>query len=53
VFQVKDVNVAILETDGTMSVLKKTYQLTALPVNLINNGEIIQNNLRMIGQDEA
>ena len=53
VFQVKDVNVAILETDGTISVLKKTDQLKALPVNLINDGEIIQNNLRMIGQDEA
>ena len=53
VFQIKDVNVAILETDGTISVLKKTDQLKALPVNLINDGEIIQNNLRMIGQDEA
>jgi uncharacterized membrane protein YcaP (DUF421 family) len=53
VFQIKDVNVAIIETDGTISVLKKTDQLKALPVNLINDGEIIQNNLRMIGQDEA
>jgi uncharacterized membrane protein YcaP (DUF421 family) len=53
VFQIKDVNVAIIETDGTISVLKKTDQLKALSVNLINDGEIIQNNLRMIGQDEA
>ena len=53
VFQIKDVNVAILETDGTISVLKKTDQLKALPVNLINDGEVIYNNLRVIGQDEA
>jgi uncharacterized membrane protein YcaP (DUF421 family) len=53
VFQLKDVNVAILETDGTISVLKKTDQLNALPVNLINDGEIIHNNLRIIGQDQA
>ncbi|MGM0523588.1 MAG: YetF domain-containing protein [Bacillota bacterium] len=33
--------------------LKKTDQLKALPVNLINDGEIIHNNLRVINKDDA
>lgn len=53
VFQIKDVNVAILETDGTISVLRKSDPLEALPVNLINDGEIIANNLAVIGKDDV
>ncbi|GEM04957.1 DUF421 domain-containing protein [Halolactibacillus miurensis] len=52
VFQIKDVNVAILETDGTISVLKKSDPIKVLPVNLINDGEIIYNNLRVLGKDD-
>lgn len=53
IFQIKDVNVAILETDGTISVLKRTDSLKELPVNLINDGEIIYDNLTLIEKDES
>ncbi len=65
VFSVRDVYFAILETDGTISVLKKTYaqQPTRLDLNLppesvqlsvmlINDGEIIHENLKKIHQDQ-
>lgn len=52
VFQIKDVNYAILETDGTVSVLKKDNVLKTLPVNLINDGEIIYQNLAIINKDK-
>ncbi|ENH95913.1 hypothetical protein J416_13554 [Gracilibacillus halophilus YIM-C55.5] len=65
VFSIKEVDYAILETDGTVSVLKKSnYQMPIrkdlnlpieqimLPFMLINDGEIIYDNLREIGRDE-
>lgn len=58
VFSVSEVDYAILETDGTVSVLKKTafqnpdrldlnlpLQEVKLPVLLINDGEVIDDNL--------
>lgn len=58
VFSVSEVDYAILETDGTVSVLKKTafqnpdrldlnlpLQEVKLPVLLINDGEVIEDNL--------
>ncbi|UOQ46952.1 DUF421 domain-containing protein [Gracilibacillus caseinilyticus] len=65
-FSVQEVDYAILETDGTVSVLKKTaYQQptrhelnlpieeVVLPFMLINDGEIIWDSLEEIGKDEA
>ncbi|WP_208590202.1 DUF421 domain-containing protein [Gracilibacillus suaedae] len=65
VFSIREVDYAILETDGTVSVLKKTgYQTptrndfnhppeqVVLPFMLINDGEIITDSLREIGKDE-
>ncbi|MGN8644578.1 DUF421 domain-containing protein [Gracilibacillus sp. HCP3S3_G5_1] len=65
VFSIREVDYAILETDGTVSVLKKTgYQPTTrddlnlppeqvvLPFMLINDGEIIWDSLNEIGKDE-
>ncbi|CQR47979.1 hypothetical protein BN1058_02316 [Paraliobacillus sp. PM-2] len=65
VFSIRDVDYAILETDGTVSVLKKTYaqEPTRLDLNLpaesvklsmmlINDGEIIEDNLKEINQDQ-
>lgn len=66
VFSVKEVEYAILETDGTVSVLKKTnYQSpvrkdfnlplesVALTFMIINDGEILYDNLSEIGYDKA
>ncbi len=64
-FSVQEVDYAILETDGTVSVLKKTtnqqptrddlnlpFKKVALPFMLINDGEIIMDSLKEIGKDE-
>ncbi|SES26098.1 Uncharacterized membrane protein YcaP, DUF421 family [Gracilibacillus ureilyticus] len=64
VFSVQEVDYAILETDGTLSVVKKTnyqplsrqdldlpLQEILLPAMIINDGEIIKDNLEEIGKD--
>ncbi|MDX8045812.1 DUF421 domain-containing protein [Gracilibacillus sp. S3-1-1] len=64
-FSIREVDYAILETDGTVSVMKKTnYQMpnrhdfnlapenVTLPFMLINDGEIIWDSLYEIGKDE-
>lgn len=66
VFSIRDVEYAILETDGTVSVLKTSPAQTPtrldlnlnpedvrLSMALINDGEIIKDNLREINQDQA
>ena len=66
VFSIRDVDYAILETDGTVSVLKKSHSQTPtrldlnlnpedvrLSFTLINDGEIIKDNLREIKQNQA
>jgi uncharacterized membrane protein YcaP (DUF421 family) len=65
VFSIKEVEYAILETDGTVSVLKKSFFATPtrsdlnlqeepinLPMALISDGEIIKDNLKEAGVDE-
>lgn len=58
VFSIQDVFHAILETDGTLSVMKKEsnkkdYQNPPpLPITLILDGEVISENLSYIGWDE-
>lgn len=65
IFTLRDVEFAILENDGTVSVLAKTpaqkpirqdFNLqdkkVVLPITLINDGEIIQDNLAEINRDE-
>ncbi|WP_117170908.1 DUF421 domain-containing protein [Paraliobacillus sediminis] len=66
VFSIRDVAYAILETDGTVSVLKTSHAQTPtrldlnlnpedvrLSMALINDGEIIKDNLKEINQDQA
>ncbi|WP_066187141.1 MULTISPECIES: DUF421 domain-containing protein [Gracilibacillus] len=65
VFSIQEVDYAVLETDGTVSVLKKStfQQLTrqdinltpeevVLPRMLINDGEVIWDSLEEIGKDK-
>ncbi|WP_102347291.1 DUF421 domain-containing protein [Bacillus sp. Marseille-P3661] len=64
VFSIQDVEYAILETDGQVSVLKKstvstptrkdlnlTPQNVVLPITLIIDGEMVRDNLQSIGFD--
>lgn len=66
VFTVQDIDYAILETDGSVSVLNKTaqqqptredlnlpHEQVVMPFMLINDGELIQDNLDEIGRDKA
>jgi uncharacterized membrane protein YcaP (DUF421 family) len=65
VFSIREVEYAILETDGTVSVLKKSYfaaptrsdlnlkeEPTHLPMALVSDGEILVDNLQEAGFDE-
>jgi uncharacterized membrane protein YcaP (DUF421 family) len=64
-FSIREVEYAVLETDGTVSVLKKSpyelptrqdhqmpEQLVSLPVTLIIDGEVIWDNLKEFGFSE-
>ncbi len=66
VFSIQDVEYAVLETDGTVSVMKKPAQQNAtkadlniplkpvpLPMTLISDGEILKDNLKETGYDES
>ena len=66
IFSVRDCAYAILETDGAVSVMKKpdkenvtrkdlniTSPAPSLPVALVMDGEIIQDNLAIVDWDEA
>jgi uncharacterized membrane protein YcaP (DUF421 family) len=65
VFSLKQVEYAILETDGTVSVMKKSYfdaptrgdlqlkeEKVILPMTFVSDGEIILDNLQESGLDE-
>ncbi|MBM7571559.1 DUF421 domain-containing protein [Aquibacillus albus] len=65
-FSIKEVEYAVLETDGTVSVLKKTFDQSptrqdfnllaknvTLGFTLINDGQVIKDNLHEINKDEA
>jgi len=66
VFSIQEVEYAVLETDGTVSVLRKTLdqtptrndlnltpQTVELPRTLISDGEIVWDNMREEGLDEG
>ena len=52
VFSIRDVEYAVLETNGKISVLKKSEPNTNMPVTLINDGNILKDNLKEAGYDE-
>ncbi|WP_108670004.1 DUF421 domain-containing protein [Peribacillus acanthi] len=66
VFSIRECEYAILETDGSISIIKKPEYSTVVnqdmnivkepsqvPVNLVMDGEIIHENLQLIHKDEA
>ncbi|MBB6453073.1 uncharacterized membrane protein YcaP (DUF421 family) [Salirhabdus euzebyi] len=65
VFSIRDVEFAVFETDGSVSVLKKSLQQSPtrqdinaksetvkLPYSLILDGEVVEDNIKEIGKDE-
>jgi len=54
VFDLHDVEFAVLETTGKLSVLRKgTADMHNLPALLVQEGEVLRENLRAAGRDEA
>lgn len=48
VFKVQDVKYAILEVNGNMNIIKNTDNINALPLNVVEDGSIVENNLKLL-----
>lgn len=48
VFKIQDAAFAILETNGKLSVLPKSQNFSAIPLNVISDGKILDNNLDIL-----
>jgi uncharacterized membrane protein YcaP (DUF421 family) len=52
VFSIKDVEYAIYEPNGQLSVFKKAESETYLPSEIISDGKMVKRNLKELGLDE-
>lgn len=48
IYKVQDVAYAVLETSGTLNAVKKTEAVGQMPLNIISNGEYLDNNLKIL-----
>lgn len=49
VFSISDVKYAIIETNGNLSVITNDENIDSLPVNVIEDGKLAENNMELIG----
>ena len=49
VFSISDVKYAIIETNGNLSVITNNENIDSLPVNIIEDGRLAENNMELIG----
>lgn len=49
VFLISDVKYAIIETNGSLSVIKKDQNIETLPVNIIEDGKLAETNMDLLG----
>ena len=49
VFSISDVKYAIIETNGNLSVITNNENIDSLPVNIIEDGKLAENNMELIG----
>ena len=49
VFSISDVKYAIIETNGNLSVITNNENIDSLPVNVIEDGKLAENNMELIG----
>ncbi len=49
VFSIEDVKYGIIETNGNLSIIKKSDNIESLPVNIIEDGKISETNMELIG----
>ena len=49
VFSISDVKYAIIESNGNLSVITNNENIDSLPVNVIEDGKLAENNMELIG----
>ena len=49
VFSITDVKYGLIETNGNLSVITYDQNVESLPLNIIENGKLAENNIEMIG----
>lgn len=49
VFSISDVKYALIETNGNLSVIKYSDNIDSLPLNIIEDGKLSENNMALIG----
>ncbi len=49
VFSIEDVKYGIVETNGNLSIIKRSDNIESLPVNIIEDGKISETNMELIG----
>ncbi len=53
VFSISDVKYAIIETNGNLSVITNDQNIESLPVNVIEDGKLSENNMELIGMKKG
>lgn len=52
VFKIQDVKYAILETNGKLNVVKNSDNINSIPLNIIEDGDISERNIEILGMSE-
>ena len=48
IYKVQDVAYALLETNGSLNAVKKSDAIGQMPLNVISNGEVLEDNLKLL-----
>ena len=52
VFKIQDVKCAMVETNGTLNVIKYTDNMNFIPLNVIEDGKISDGNIKILNMNE-
>lgn len=48
-FKIQDIKYGILETNGDLNIIKKDENINLLPLNIITNGNYLEENIKLLG----
>lgn len=51
VFMIQDVKYAVIETNGDINVIKMNDNMDKIPLNIIEDGKLNENNMQLLGYD--
>ncbi len=51
VFKIQDVKCAMIETNGTLNVIKNTDNMNFIPLNIIEDGKVSDNNIKLLNMN--